>query len=55
MLLIALVLGSIYAGIATANRGRPPGSIGALLISAVEGSPPARRSRQRWERRACTA
>src|SRR5205823_709203 len=38
VLLIAAVLGSIYAGIATATEAAAFGVIGALLISAVQGS-----------------
>jgi tripartite ATP-independent transporter DctM subunit len=38
VLLIALVLGSIYAGIATATEAAAFGVVGALLISAVQGS-----------------
>ena len=37
MLLIALVLGSIYAGIATATEAAAFGVVGALLISACAG------------------
>jgi C4-dicarboxylate transporter, DctM subunit len=36
--LIVLVLGSIYAGIATATEAAAVGVIGALLISAVQGT-----------------
>ena len=38
MLLIAAVLGSIYAGIATATEAAGIGVLGALAISAVQGS-----------------
>jgi tripartite ATP-independent transporter DctM subunit len=38
MLLIAAVLGSIYAGIATATEAAALGVVGALAISAVQGS-----------------
>jgi len=38
VLLIVLVLGSIYAGIATATEAAAFGVVGALLISAVQGS-----------------
>jgi C4-dicarboxylate transporter DctM subunit len=38
VLLIALVLGSIYAGIATATEAAAFGVVGSLLISAVQGS-----------------
>ena len=38
MLLILLVLGSIYAGIATATEAAAFGVVGALAISAVQGS-----------------
>jgi tripartite ATP-independent transporter DctM subunit len=38
VLLIALVLGSIYAGIATATEAAAFGVVGALMISAVQGS-----------------
>jgi C4-dicarboxylate transporter, DctM subunit len=38
MLLIAAVLGSIYAGIATATEAAGIGVVGALIISAVQGS-----------------
>ncbi|MEO8566231.1 MAG: TRAP transporter large permease subunit, partial [Betaproteobacteria bacterium] len=38
VLLIALVLGSIYAGIATATEAAAFGVVGALLVSAVQGS-----------------
>jgi len=38
MLLIAAVLGSIYAGIATATEAAGIGVLGALVISAVQGS-----------------
>jgi tripartite ATP-independent transporter DctM subunit len=38
VLLIALVLGSIYTGIATATEAAAFGVVGALLISAVQGS-----------------
>ena len=38
MLLIALVLGSIYAGIATATEAAAFGVVGSLAISAVQGS-----------------
>jgi tripartite ATP-independent transporter DctM subunit len=38
MLLIAAVLGSIYSGIATATEAAALGVVGALLISAVQGS-----------------
>jgi tripartite ATP-independent transporter DctM subunit len=38
VLLVALVLGSIYAGIATATEAAAFGVVGALLISAVQGS-----------------
>ncbi len=38
VLLIAAVLGSIYAGIATATEAAAVGVVGALLISAVQGS-----------------
>ncbi|HKW80230.1 MAG TPA: TRAP transporter large permease subunit [Casimicrobiaceae bacterium] len=38
VLLIALVLGSIYAGIATATEAAAFGVVGALIISAVQGS-----------------
>ena len=38
MLLIAAVLGSIYAGIATATEAAAVGVVGALVISAVQGS-----------------
>ena len=37
VLLIAAVLGSIYAGIATATEAAAVGVVGALLISAVQG------------------
>ena len=36
--LIAMVLGSIYAGIATATEAAAMGVVGALLLSAVQGS-----------------
>ena len=38
MLLIACVLGSIYSGVATATEAAALGVVGALLISAVQGS-----------------
>jgi tripartite ATP-independent transporter DctM subunit len=38
MLLIAAVLGSIYGGIATATEAAALGVVGALVISAVQGS-----------------
>ena len=38
MLLIAAVLGSIYSGIATATEAAAVGVVGALLISAAQGS-----------------
>ncbi len=38
VLLIAAVLGSIYAGIATATEAAALGVVGALLISALQGS-----------------
>ncbi|HEY2862466.1 MAG TPA: TRAP transporter large permease subunit [Casimicrobiaceae bacterium] len=38
IVLIGLVLGSIYAGIATATEAAAFGVVGALLISAVQGS-----------------
>ena len=38
MLLIAAVLGSIYGGIATATEAAALGVVGALLISAIQGS-----------------
>jgi len=38
VLLIAAVLGSIYAGIATATEAAAVGVVGALAISAVQGS-----------------
>lgn len=38
MLLIALVLGSIYAGIATATEAAALGVVGALAIAAAQGS-----------------
>ncbi|HRN74385.1 TRAP transporter large permease subunit [Ottowia sp.] len=38
VLLIAAVLGSIYAGIATATEAAAVGVVGALLLSAVQGS-----------------
>ena len=38
MLLIAAVLGSIYAGIATATEAAAVGVVGALVMSAVQGS-----------------
>ena len=38
VLLIALVLGSIYAGIATATEAAAFGVVGSLAISAVQGS-----------------
>ncbi len=38
MLLIAAVLGSIYSGIATATEAAALGVLGALLISAAQGS-----------------
>jgi tripartite ATP-independent transporter DctM subunit len=38
VLLIAAVLGSIYAGIATATEAAGLGVVGALVISAVQGS-----------------
>ncbi len=38
MLLIAAVLGSIYAGIATATEAAAVGVIGALVLSAAQGS-----------------
>jgi len=38
VLLIAAVLGSIYAGIATATEAAAIGVVGALVISAVQGS-----------------
>jgi tripartite ATP-independent transporter DctM subunit len=38
VMLIVLVLGSIYAGIATATEAAAFGVVGALLISAVQGS-----------------
>ncbi|HEY0823436.1 MAG TPA: TRAP transporter large permease subunit [Ramlibacter sp.] len=38
MLLIAAVLGSIYTGVATATEAAAVGVVGALLLSAVQGS-----------------
>jgi TRAP-type mannitol/chloroaromatic compound transport system permease large subunit len=38
VLLIALVLGSIYVGIATATEAAALGVVGALALSAVQGS-----------------
>ena len=38
VLLIALVLGSIYAGVATATEAAAFGVVGALAISAAQGS-----------------
>src|SRR2546426_9244765 len=38
VLLIGLVLGSIYAGVATATEAAAFGVVGALVISAVQGS-----------------
>jgi C4-dicarboxylate transporter DctM subunit len=38
LLLIAAVLGSIYGGVATATEAAALGVVGALLISAVQGS-----------------
>jgi C4-dicarboxylate transporter DctM subunit len=38
MLLIAAVLGSIYAGIATATEAAAVGVVGALVLSALQGS-----------------
>ena len=38
MLLIALVLGSIYAGVATATEAAAFGVVGSLAISAAQGS-----------------
>jgi len=38
LLLIAAVLGSIYAGIATATEAAAIGVVGALILSAVQGS-----------------
>ncbi|TMG83238.1 MAG: TRAP transporter large permease subunit [Betaproteobacteria bacterium] len=38
IVLIALVLGSIYAGVATATEAAALGVVGALAISAVQGS-----------------
>jgi tripartite ATP-independent transporter DctM subunit len=38
VLLIVLVLGSIYAGVATATEAAAFGVVGSLLISAVQGS-----------------
>jgi C4-dicarboxylate transporter, DctM subunit len=38
MLLIAAVLGSIYAGVATATEAAGLGVVGALLLSALQGS-----------------
>src|SRR6184192_2566354 len=38
IVLIALVLGSIYAGVATATEAAAFGVVGALVISAVQGS-----------------
>src|SRR5213078_4463438 len=38
VLLIALVLGSIYTGVATATEAAAFGVVGALAISAVQGS-----------------
>ena len=38
MLLIALVLGSIYVGVATATEAAAFGVVGALIISATQGS-----------------
>ncbi len=38
MLLIALVLGSIYAGVATATEAAALGVVGSLAISALQGS-----------------
>jgi len=38
VLLIAAVLGSIYAGIATATEAAAVGVVGALVLSAVQGS-----------------
>src|SRR5256885_2315514 len=42
VLLIALVLGSIYVGIATATEAAAFGVVGSLVLSAVEGSVNAR-------------
>ena len=38
VLLIAAVLGSIYAGIATATEAAAVGVVGSLMLSAVQGS-----------------
>ena len=38
MLLIALVLGSIYVGVATATEAAAFGVVGSLVISAAQGS-----------------
>ena len=38
VLLIALVLGSIYAGVATATEAAAFGVVGSLILSAVQGS-----------------
>jgi tripartite ATP-independent transporter DctM subunit len=38
VLLIALVLGSIYAGVATATEAAAFGVVGSLAISAIQGS-----------------
>ncbi len=38
VLLIALVLGSIYTGLATATESAALGAVGALVLSAVQGS-----------------
>jgi TRAP-type mannitol/chloroaromatic compound transport system permease large subunit len=38
VLLIALVLGSIYAGFATATEAAAFGVVGSLAISAIQGS-----------------
>ncbi|HET9669691.1 MAG TPA: TRAP transporter large permease subunit, partial [Casimicrobiaceae bacterium] len=38
VLLIALVLGSIYAGVATATEAAAFGVVGSLVLSAVQGS-----------------
>ena len=38
MLLIGAVLGSIYTGIATATEAAAVGVVGALILSALQGS-----------------
>ncbi len=38
MLLIAVVLGSIYAGVATATEAASIGVVGSLILSAIQGS-----------------